>query len=275
MHVRHVPGATGTAALSGGSRILLLIGLAALASIAALLQTVRAVRGSVRLALMKSEFVSAVTHELKTPLVTIRLVGDTLARGRYASTETIQEYAQLLSQEAAKLSQSIDHLLTYARYSEAMPPTALVAMDVSDIVDEAVDRFRTTLAERETTLQVDLPVGLPQVRVDSRAMSQALEIVLDNALKFSPGKPSVTISARDEGPLVWLTVADRGIGIHPDDLAHVQERFFRGRNASANGSGLGLAIANRIVRQNGGEVRINSEFGSGTQVHLLLRAERT
>ncbi|MEQ1908625.1 MAG: HAMP domain-containing sensor histidine kinase [Vicinamibacterales bacterium] len=274
VHVHQASGATAGAASSVGSRILLLIGVAALASVAGLLQTVRAVRGSVRLALLKSEFVSAVTHELKTPLVTIRLVGDTLARGRYASTETIQEYAELLSQEAAKLSQSIDHLLTYARYSESMPPTELVAMDLTDLVDDAVDRFRTNLTERESTLNVEVPVELPRVRVDSRAMSQALEIVLDNALKFSEGKPEITISARDEGAFVRLTVADRGLGIHPDDLAHVQERFFRGRNASANGSGLGLAIANRIVRQNGGEIRIASGLGAGTQVHLLLRPVR-
>lgn len=274
VHVRQIPGATGSAVLSGGSRILLLIGLAALASVAALLQTVRAVRGSVRLATMKSEFVSAVTHELKTPLVSIRLVGDTLARGRYASTETIQEYARLLSREAANLGQSIDHLLTYARYTEATPTATLVAASVSDLVEDAVERFRATLVERNGSVQVVVPATLPQVRIDVRAMSHAVEIVLDNALKYSDASPAVRISAIDDGPFVRLTVADQGIGIHPDDLPHVQERFFRGRNAHANGSGLGLAIASRIVRQNGGELLIESTVGEGTQVHLRLRAER-
>jgi signal transduction histidine kinase len=271
VHVRHVPGPAGTAVLSGGYRILLLIGLAALATVAALLQTVRAVRGSVRLATMKSEFVSAVTHELKTPLVTIRLVGDTLARGRYASPETIRDYAQMLSQEAAKLSQSIDHLLTYARYSENVPPTAFAMVDVSDIVDDAAERFRASLLERGCTLDVRIPAGVPQVCVDGRAVSQAVEILIDNALKYGADRPSIEIEARDEGAFVRLTVSDRGIGIHPDDLAHVQERFFRGRNAPANGSGLGLAIADRIIRQNGGGMTIDSELGVGTKVHLLLR----
>ncbi|MGC4083247.1 MAG: HAMP domain-containing sensor histidine kinase [Vicinamibacterales bacterium] len=274
VHVRHAPGTTANAVLSGGTRILLLIGLAALASIAALLQTVRAVRGSVRLATMKSEFVSAVTHELKTPLVTIRLVGDTLAHGRYASPETIQEYARMLSQEAGKLSQSIDHLLTYARYSEEMPPAALTMCHVHDIVDDAVERFRATLSERDGTLEIDLPPDLPPVFVDARAASQAVEILIDNALKYSPDRPAITIRAAGDGAFVSVTVSDRGIGIHPDDVARVHERFFRGRNAPNNGSGLGLAIANRIVRQNGGDLRITSELGVGTEVHLLLRTER-
>lgn len=272
--VRHVPGTAVNAVLAGGSRILLLIGLAALASIAALLQTVRAVRGSVRLATMKSEFVSAVTHELKTPLVTIRLVGDTLARGRYASPEAIQDYARMLSEEAAKLSQSIDHLLTYARYSEAMPQDAFTMVHLSDVVDDAVERFRATLAARDSRLELDLPTDLPQVCADGRALSQAIEILVDNALKYSLDPPAITIRARNEGAFVRLTVADRGIGIHPEDLARVQERFFRGRNAPANGSGLGLAIADRVVRQNGGELRIDSTLGVGTEAHLLLRTER-
>lgn len=272
--VRHLPGTTGSAVLAGGSRILLLIGLAALASVAALLQTVRAVRGSVRLASMKSEFVSAVTHELKTPLVTIRLVGDTLARGRYASPEAIQDYARMLSEEAAKLSQSIDHLLTYARYSEEMPRAAASLVPVADIVEDAVERFRTTMATRGSRLELDMPGDLPQVFVDGRAVSQAIEILIDNALKYSLDPPVITIRARNEGAFVRLTVADRGIGIHEDDLARVQERFFRGRNAPANGSGLGLAIADRVVRQNGGELRMESTLGVGTEAHLLLRTER-
>lgn len=272
--VRHAPGTTGSAVLAGGSRILLLIGLAALASLAALLQTVRAVRGSVRLASMKSEFVSAVTHELKTPLVTIRLVGDTLARGRYASPEAIQDYARMLSEEAAKLSQSIDHLLTYARYSEELPRSAASMVPVSDIVEDAVERFRTTMTTRGSRLEVDVPADLPQAFVDGRAVSQAIEILIDNALKYSLDPAAITIRARNEGAFVRLTVSDRGIGIHEDDLVRVQERFFRGRNAPANGSGLGLAIADRIVRQNGGELRMDSTLGVGTDAHLLLRTER-
>ena len=136
------------------------------------------------------------------------------------------------------------------------------------------ERFRASLIEGGYALEVDIPVGLPQVCVDGRAVSQALEIIIDNALKYGADRRTIAITARNEGAMVRLTVADRGIGIHPDDLARVQERFFRGRNAPANGSGLGLAIASRIIRQNGGDMTIESELGVGTTVHLLLRTQR-
>jgi signal transduction histidine kinase len=260
VRAQQVPGTEHLAAVSVAFRVLLLTGVASAASIAALLQTIRVVRSSVRLATIKSEFVSAVTHELKTPLVTIRLVGDTLARGRYGSNEAVQDYARMLSEEAVKLSQSIDQLLTYAHYSEPLPATALGFVDVSDMIDDAVERFQTALRDRNGSLKVDIPLGLPQVRVDARAVVQAIEIALDNAIKYSLGPPSVEVSARQEGSSIVITISDQGIGIHPDDLPRVRERFFRG-----------LAIAARVLEQNGGEMRIESELGAGTRVQLFLR----
>jgi signal transduction histidine kinase len=272
VHVQRSRSVTAQAAFSGAFRILVLIALTAMASVVALLQTVRAVRASVRLATMKSEFVSAVTHELKTPLVTVRLIADTLARGRYASTEAIQEYARLLSQQATRLSHSIDHLLTYARYTDSTAPIAFepVYITLADVVEDALDRFRPTLSERGFDVTIDVPQQLVQAWVDPRAVTQVLEILLDNAIKYSGDRRAITITAREEKPFIRLTVADRGIGIHPDDLAHVHERFFRGRNADAGGSGLGLAIAERIMAHHGGEMRIRSVPGQGTEVDLFL-----
>jgi signal transduction histidine kinase len=270
------PGATAQAALTGTSRMLALIALTALASVIALLQTVRAVRANVRLASMKSDFVSAVTHELKTPVATMRLVGDTLARGRYSTPEAVREYAGLLSQEAARLTHSIDHLLTYARYADVESPRELerVSIDLIDLVDDAVDRFRPALAESGFVATVDVPRELPRVSVDARAVTQVLEIVLDNAIKYSGDARALEIAARLDGEFVKLTTTDHGIGIHPDDLSHVCERFFRGRNAETTGSGLGLAIAQRIMRHHGGDLRFRSVLGAGTEVDVLIPVAR-
>jgi signal transduction histidine kinase len=226
---------------------------------------------------MKSEFVSAMTHELKTPLVTIRLVGDTLARGRYASTETIQEYARLLSTEAKRLSQSIDHLLTYARYTDEASPilSERVFVDLADLVDDVVDRFGPRFEEHGMAVEVRVSRDLPRVCVDSQAIMQVLEIIVDNAIKYSDQHSPLSIAAGAEESVVRLTVADRGVGIHREDLPHVRDRFFRGRNAGTGGSGLGLAIAQRILKSHGGELRIRSTVGVGTEVDLLLETRRT
>lgn len=278
VHVRRTTAAPTHAALSGAQRILVLITLTALASVISLLQTVRAVRGSVRLASMKSEFVSAVTHELKTPLVTVRLVADTLARGRYASTETIQEYARLLSTEAKRLSQSIDHLLTYARYTDEASPilSERVLVDLADLVDDVIDRFGPRLDELGMVVDVQVSYDLPGIRVDPHAITQVIEIVVDNAIKYSGEPGPLSISATAQGPyMLQVTFTDRGVGIYPEDLPHVLDRFFRGRNAGAGGSGLGLAIAQRIMKSHGGELRIRSTSGVGTQVDLLFDTRRT
>jgi signal transduction histidine kinase len=262
-------GASAQSALSGASRMLALIAVAAIASVIALLQTVRAVRANVRLATMKSDFVSAVTHELKTPVATVRLIGDTLVRGRYPP-EAIQEYARLLSQEAARLTSSIDHLLTYASYVSRQ--TERVSIDLADLVDDALDHFRPALVEAGVETNVDVTRELPRVSVDPKAVTQVIEIIIDNAMKYSGESRTFDITAATEGSFVRLTIKDHGIGIHPDDLSHVCDRFFRGRNARASGSGLGLAIAKRIMQHHDGDLRVRSVLGAGTEVDVAMRA---
>lgn len=274
LHVRPSRSDAVQSAVQAAYRILALMGVAAAAATIALLQTVRAVRQSARLASMKSEFVSAVTHELKTPLALIRLVADTLARGRYSSPEVIQEYAQLLSQETSRLGQSIDNLLTYAKYTDATKSNGatLAPLDAADLVEDAVERFRPALTEGNFDLTVDVARDLPRIAVDGAAIKQVVEILIDNAIKYSRDTHALSIVGRTSNGRVAITVADRGAGIHEHDVARVFERFFRGRNAKEGGSGLGLAIAQRILHYHGGDISIRSKVGVGTEVEFLLPA---
>jgi len=272
VHVRSLPDRTLVAALEGAGRLFFLITVAAGASLLALVLTVRADRASASLASMKSDFVAAVTHELKTPVALIRLVGDTLANGRYTSPKTVQEYAGLLSVEASRLGSSIDNLLTYARYSQgrAADSTELVDVEAADLVEDALQGFRPTLATLEFELVVDLPHDLPQVRVDRPAVIQALENIIDNAIKYSGATRRLAVSGRAAGQALTLTVKDSGSGICREDRARVFERFYRGRNVSTSGSGLGLPIAKRIVESHGGRIDVRSEAGVGTEVDVTL-----
>jgi two-component system phosphate regulon sensor histidine kinase PhoR len=272
VHVRSLPDRTLLATLQGARRTFFLITVAASASLLALVLTVRADRASVALASMKSDFVTAVTHELKTPVALIRLVGDTLANGRYSSPKTVQEYAGLLSVEASRLGSSIDNLLTYARYSQARAAdsTELVDVEAADLVEDALQGFRPTLATLEFELIVDLPPDLPQVCVDRPAVIQALENIVDNAIKYSGAARRLAVSGRAAGKSLTLTVKDSGSGICREDQARIFERFYRGRNVSTSGSGLGLPIAKRIVESHGGRIDVRSKVGTGTEVDVTL-----
>jgi two-component system phosphate regulon sensor histidine kinase PhoR len=275
VHVRPLPDQTLLATLQGARRMFILISIAAGASLLALVLTVRADRASAALASMKSDFVAGVTHELKTPVAFIRLVGDTLANGRYTSPKTVQEYARLLSAEATRLSNSIDNLLTYARYSTAAgSTTALADIEPAELVEDALQGLRPALANQKFDLVIDVPPDLPQVSVDRPAMIQALDNIVDNAMKYSTTEKHLAVSATANGKSVTLTVRDRGTGIASKDLSRVFERFYRGGNATLSGSGLGLPIAKRIVESHGGRIEVRSAVGTGTEVDVTLPIAR-
>ena len=272
VHVRSLPDQALLATLQGARRMFILISIAAGASLLALVLTVRADRANAALASMKSDFVAAVTHELKTPVASIRLVGDTLANGRYTSPTTVREYAGLLSVEASRLGASIDNLLTYARYSSstAASATELAEVDPADLVEDTLQGLRPVLANLEFDLIVDVPPDLPQICIDRPAMIQALDNIVDNAIKYSTTEKHLTVRGTANTRNVTLTVLDRGTGIARKDLSRVFERFYRGGNVTSSGSGLGLPIAKRIVESHGGRIEVRSTVGSGTEVDVTL-----
>jgi len=203
-------------------------------------------------------------------------VGDTLANGRYTSPKTVQEYAGLLSVEASRLGASIDNLLTYARYSSspAVSSTELADVEPADLIEDALQGVRPVLASLKFDLVIDVPPDLPQICVDRPAMIQALDNIVDNAIKYSTTEKHLAVSARANGKSVTLTVRDRGTGIARKDLSRVFERFYRGGNVTVSGSGLGLPIAKRIVESHGGRIEVRSTIGSGTEVDVTLPVGR-
>jgi len=276
VHVRSLPDPALLATLQGARRMFILISIAAAASLLALVLTVRADRASAALASMKSDFVAAVTHELKTPVATIRLVGDTLSNGRYTSPKTVQEYAGLLSVEASRLGTSIDNLLAYARYSSshAASATDLADVEPTELVEDALQSVRPVLANLEFDLVVDVPPDLPKICIDRSAMIRALDNIVDNAIKYSTTDKHLAVRGRATARNVTLTVHDRGTGIERKDLSRVFERFYRGGNVTVSGSGLGLPIAKRIVESHGGWIEVRSVVGSGTEVDVTLPVGR-
>jgi two-component system phosphate regulon sensor histidine kinase PhoR len=184
----------------------------------------------------------------------------------------VQEYARLLSAEASRLGGSIDNLLTYARYSSesAASATERTDVEVTDLVEDALQGVRPVLATLGFELEVALPPDLPEVSVDRPAMIQALDNIVDNAIKYSTTTKQIAITGKAGARSVTLTVRDRGTGIAARDLSRVFERFYRGSNAVVSGSGLGLPIAKRIVESHGGRIEVRSTVGVGTEVDVTL-----
>lgn len=255
-------------------RMLLLAALAASAAGVATLLTLRAARVRDELATMKTEFVAAVTHELKTPVAQISLVGDTLGQGRYSSADTIREYAAILSQGAARLNYLIDNMLTYSRLSDPGLAYTFEPADLGDVLEDATAPFRARAIDLGVTLHIAVAPDMPPVPIDRGAIVRAIANLVDNALKYAASGDWIGLEAAVDGHEAVIAVSDRGPGIAPDDLPHVFERFFRGHHGQESGSGLGLVIVRRILRDHGGSAGIASTPGTGTRVTLRLPLRR-
>jgi signal transduction histidine kinase len=218
---------------------------------------------------MRSEFVSSVTHELKTPLANIRAMADTLVR-RPIGGETVRDYAELLMQEAKRLTRLVDNLLAYARVTDVTDVYSFEPVAPAELVDDVLQNFRHQLSERGFTVELDIPVDVPLVRADRTAMMLTLDNLVDNAIRYSPGPQFIRITARRDGANVVIEVQDHGAGIPPQELSTVRRKFARGRWAGAGGSGLGLAIVSRIVADHKGTFELDSEPGTGTKAKVYL-----
>jgi len=256
--------------VAGTDFTFVIIAVAAIAAVVGVLMTGRSARLAEQLADMKADFVSSVTHELKSPLAVIQLVSDTLERGSYESERTVSDYAQLLSKESKELTRLVDNLLAYSRLTDASSAYSMEPADVGDLVDAALARLRPLLEERQFTVEVDVPVDLPAVWADTSAMALALDNVIDNAVKYSGDSRVLSIQARATQEGVAIGIADRGVGIHPEAIPLVTDKFVRGRGVRNRGSGLGLAITRQIVEAHGGRLVIESQLGQGTRVDLLV-----
>jgi two-component system sensor histidine kinase SenX3 len=247
-----------------------LLAAAAVASVIGMLLTARAARARAALATMQSDFVCGVTHELKTPLALIRLMAETLGQGRYNSLDTVRDYARMLSQESWHLTRLIDNLLTFARVTNSAGQHQFEPIEVAELVEDVLDRFHPQLAEKSFAVTVDVPAELPRIRGDRTMLLQALDNLVDNAIKYSKGCRVLKVHAGTHDGHLRLQVADAGVGIAPEEIPRVFDKFYRGRVVGVSGSGLGLSIVKRIVEENGGLVEISSVLGEGTSVWLVL-----
>jgi signal transduction histidine kinase len=254
----------------GADEALLAAGAAALTLALGLVLAIRAVRAGVALTAMRSDFVSSVTHELKTPLANIRAMADTLAR-RPIGGQTVRDYAELLMQEARRLTRLVDNLLAYARVTDVTEIYTFEPIAPAELIDDVLQNFHHQLSERGFEVEEDIPVDLPLFRADRTAMMLAFDNLVDNAIRYSPEERRfIRMAARRDGSNVVIEVQDHGVGIAPDELSIVRKKFTRGRMARADGSGLGLAIVSRIVADHKGTLVLESELGKGTTAKVYL-----
>ena len=250
--------------LLGGAVTVILAGLAFLAI---------AIRRERRSNELKSEFISNVSHELKTPLSIISMFGELLAKGRTKSPEQANEYAEIIWRESVRLGRLIDNVLDFAKIERGMGAYEFEEADVGEVVERAIELVGRRLAAAEMTLSSDLAPELPAVPLDANAFTLAVLNLIDNAIKYAAEGKKVEVQLRRDGERIVLTVRDFGPGIELEEQQRIFERFYRARAMRLKpirGSGIGLALVQHIARAHGGDVTVTSEPGKGATFELWL-----
>lgn len=242
--------------------------------VAGIIATFAYLRRGATLSRLQTDFVNKVSHDLRTPLTSIRMFVDTLQMGRIQDPERMQECLDVLAAETARLSTMIDRLLGWARLEAGKRVYQTEPERVSVLVDNALAAFQAQrLQGPPVHLERDLPEGLPDIDVDLAAMSEALLNLLQNAYKFTGDDKQIAIRARAVGLEVEIDVTDNGPGIPLREQKRIFEKFYRSTaSATVEGSGLGLAIVQHIVNAHHGAVTVHSEVGKGTTFRIRLPA---
>lgn len=256
----------------GARRALLVTAVAGTGFAIGLVLVAGGIRANAELGRRRAEFVSSVTHELKTPVSTIRAAGETLLSGRLTGPDVSREYARLVVEQAKRLTRLLNNLLAYARITDTPESYLAEPVQLSELVRKALRDWQWHFENGEFTVEVDVPSTLPRVRVDRTGFELLLDNLIANAVTYAGERRWIRLSAERVAGTVRLEVADRGIGIPADELPHVTRRFFRGRRSNSGGSGLGLAIVERIVEEHGGSLSIESS-DAGTTVRVDLPCE--
>ena len=238
----------------------------------------RDVRRELGLAQMRSQFVSSVSHELKTPLTSIRMFAETLRMGRTRDEATRNEYLETISNECERLTRLLNNVLDFSKIEQGQKSYHFRQACLADTVRTAARAMRYPLSQEGHRLRVDLEETLPETRIDPDALEQAILNLLANAMKYSPEGSEIGLRLARQDSQAVIQVTDRGVGIPREQHARIFEKFYRlptQDNELVPGTGLGLTLVEHIANAHGGHVDVTSTVGQGStfSIHLPLRTE--
>jgi signal transduction histidine kinase len=222
---------------------------------------------------MKDEMVSTVSHDLKNPITSIQGFVDLIAMAGPVN-ERQRAFIDKVKKATADMGALINDLLDIAWIETGMK-MSIVPCAIPELVEPVVQKFREQAASKRLSLQVEPLDGLPTVSGDPQRLRQVLSNLVGNAIKYTPDGGRITVRGNAQNGKVILEVEDNGIGIAPDDLPKVFDRFFRAEDTfiqTVEGTGLGLSIVKSIVERHGGEVTVESQLGEGSTFRVTLPA---
>ena len=223
---------------------------------------------------LRRDLIAWVGHDLQTPLTSMRAILEALSDGVVDEPEMVKRYLLTAQRDVMSLSALIDDLFQMSQLDTGGFPLHRARSSLSDLVSDTLESFSYLAKQQEITLEGQVESDVDPVTMDTQAIGRVFNNLISNALRHTPAQGRVSVWVRRAGAGVEVTVSDTGEGIRAQDIPHIFERFYRGdasrsRNRGT-GAGLGLAIARGIVQAHGGDIRVQSELGKGTQFTFHL-----
>lgn len=241
-----------------------------------LILTVRAVSHELELARMKSDFVSTISHEFKSPLTSIRQLAEMLQTGRVPSKERRQKYYDVLLEQSERLSLLTENILSFAKMEEGRRDFVFERTDIKSSLEDLVSSVQERVRHEGFTVQLEVEDSLPPILADRDAMTQAIHNLIDNAIKYSGKVKKVVVKSYQEDQNLVIEVQDCGIGIKKEEKDKIFDRFYRGGDkltGMVKGSGLGLTLVKLIIDAHHGSIHVESEQGQGSTFSVKLPFE--
>jgi signal transduction histidine kinase len=223
---------------------------------------------------LQSDFVSAVSHEFRTPLTTLCQLSELLVRDRVASDEDRRQYYEFLHSESHRLRRFVEGLLDFGRLEAGKMPFRFEELDAAALLRQAAAEFARAQQARGHRFEVATMVETCVVRADRETLRCVFWNLFENAAKYSPECDTVWVNLANVDGHVAISVRDRGTGIPPNEQRRIFDKFVRGSAARASdvrGTGIGLAMARQIARAHGGDITVESEIGKGSTFTVVLR----
>lgn len=225
---------------------------------------------------MRQDFVANVSHELKTPLASIKAYAETLRLGALHDNDKNMQFVEQIEFQAELLNQQILDLLQLARVESGKKTFTITDFEINPICEASYQQFAEIAAERKLDFQLNLTQPSPVINADMKSIETIVKNLVVNAIHYTPENGSITIATYNKNDSAVIEVKDTGIGIAQDQQKRVFERFYRvdkARSRDMGGTGLGLAIVKHLAQSNGGSVHLESRLGKGScfEIHLPLK----
>jgi len=234
---------------------------------------VRAIAHEMEILRLKSDFVSSVSHEFKTPIMAIQTLSERLQLGRVKSLDKRNEYYSIISKNADRLSSLVKNTLDFSKIEEGKSEYFFQETDVAQLLMYEIEQFKRDKIYAGIRIDTRISRNLPRLYLDRRAFSLVLNNLLENAVKFSKRGTEIYVNAGKEVESVRVDVEDKGVGIGPNELGKIFDKFYQGNNAirqDAKGTGLGLALVKHTVEAHGGKVLVKSKVDQGSMFTIIL-----